>query len=81
MTSGRARLLAATLAITALALLLWTLIEARHQRRMVEATLTAQATVLARSLGPGLAAASHAARELDEIVLWKLLDNARGSRR
>lgn len=77
MTSGRARLLAGLLAIAAVLLFLWALSEARRQRRDVEAILTAQATVLARSLGPGLVAASHAARELDEIVLWKLLDNAR----
>jgi len=77
MTARRGRFLAAALLLLAVLLLLWTLSEARHQRRAVEEILTTQALVLARSLGPGLAAASHAARELDEIVLWKLLDNAR----
>ncbi len=77
MTLGKVRLLAGFLVLLAAVLVLWTLVEARRQRRAVEATLTTQATVLARSFGPGLVAASHAARELDEIVLWKLLDNAR----
>lgn len=77
MTSGRARILAGSLVLAAGILFAWTLAEARRQRQQVEAALTAQATVLARSLGPGLVAAAHATRELDEIVLWKLLDNAR----
>lgn len=77
MTSGRVRLVAGLLGIAAVLALVWTVVEARRQRRTVEETLRAQALVLASSLGPGLAAASHAARELDELVLWKLLDNAR----
>ena len=55
----------------------WAAWEARGQRREIETALTAEAALLARSLGPGLSAASNASRELDEIVLWKLLDNAR----
>jgi signal transduction histidine kinase len=55
----------------------WTFLEARHQRSQIQAALTAQATVLASSLGPGLVAATHASRELDEIIFWKILDNAR----
>jgi signal transduction histidine kinase len=39
--------------------------------------LTAQATVLAEALGPGLSAAASALTELDEIVTSRLLDNAR----
>ena len=55
----------------------WTFWEARVQQREVQDELANQAAQLARSLGPGLAAASNAAREIDEVVIWKLLDNAR----
>lgn len=58
-------------------LLAWTLIEAGRQRRQVESALVEEASLVAAALGPGLGAASAAARELDEIVLGRLLDNAR----
>ena len=55
----------------------WATFEARRQRQATEAALTESASLLATALGPGLVAASAAVRELDEIVSWKLLDNAR----
>jgi signal transduction histidine kinase len=55
----------------------WALFEARRQRQATKAALTEAASLLAGALGPGLVAASAAASELDEIVSWKLLDNAR----
>ena len=66
-------------ALVAVSLLLvgWTLVEARRQRQATETVLAEAASLLAGSLGPGLVAAAAAARELDEIVSWKLLDNAR----
>jgi signal transduction histidine kinase len=57
--------------------LVWALRESGRQREEVERALTTQASILAKSLEPGLVAASNASRELDEIVAWKLLDNAR----
>ncbi len=68
-----------TLALIALATLVgsWTFYEVRQQKAEIETELAAQAAVLAYSLGPGLTAASNAAREIDEIIIWKLLDNAR----
>ncbi len=77
MSPARARTLVVFSLLLAVLLFSWTILEARHQRSQVQAALTAQATVLARSLGPGLVAASHASRELDEIIAWKMLDNAR----
>jgi len=74
---SRARALVALSLLLAVLLFSWTVLEARRQRSQVQETLTAQATVLAGSLGPGLVAASHASRELDEIIAWKILDNAR----
>lgn len=68
---------AAALIVVGGALFSWTVQEARHQRRALEEALTREASLLADSLGPGLEAASNASRELDELVLWKLLDNAR----
>lgn len=58
-------------------LLAWTIFEARREQRILEEALTAQAAVLSQSLGPALAAASNASLELDEMVAWRLLDNAR----
>jgi len=69
--------LAAALAAAALAAAGWAVHEARAQRREMEAALRSSAGVLARTLVPALAAASNAARELDDVVAWKLLDNAR----
>ncbi len=77
MSPARARALVALSLLLAVLLFSWTVLEARRQRSQVQETLTAQATVLAGSLGPGLVAASHASRELDEIISWKILDNAR----
>ena len=73
------RPLLAAIALTLIAglLLTWTILEARHQSQAFEEALTREATILTASLGPGLVAASNAARELDELVAWKLLDNAR----
>jgi signal transduction histidine kinase len=65
------------LLLAALILFVGSVHEARLQRDAVARALSSQATLLANSLGPGLVAASNAARELDEIVGWKLLDNAR----
>ncbi len=59
------------------ALALWALSEVRSQQREVEEALRAEAALLAHTLGPALASASAAARELDELLSWKLLDNAR----
>jgi len=58
-------------------LLGWAVLEDRRQRRAIEESLVTEASIIAGALGPGLAAASNAAREFDEIVTWKLLDNAR----
>ncbi len=73
------RPLAVGVALAAVAALLfgWTVEEARRQRGALEDALTQEASLLADSLGPGLVAASNASRELDELILWKLLDNAR----
>jgi signal transduction histidine kinase len=65
------------LAGAGVALALWTLHEARIQRQEIQDTLASEAFLLAETLGPSLAAASAASRELDELVVWKLLDNAR----
>ena len=77
MIALRPLLAAITLTLIAGLLLTWTILEARHQRQAFEEALTREATILTASLGPGLVAASTAARELDELVAWKLLDNAR----
>lgn len=69
-------LLAAALLVPA-ALGVWALSEARSQQREIEAALRGEAALLARTLGPALATASASARELDELLAWKLLDNAR----
>lgn len=58
-------------------ILFWAGQESRRQREEIEHALTAQASILSQALEPGLVAASSASRELDEIVAWKLLDNAR----
>jgi signal transduction histidine kinase len=58
-------------------LLGWASLQTGRQQREIEQSLLAEASILAGSLGPGLAAASNAVREFDEIVAWKLLDNAR----
>ena len=63
------------LAVAAL-LLAWTAVEGRRERAAVEAALRGQATLLAEGLGTSLASASAAERELEELLTWKLLDNA-----
>ena len=77
MKSSRVRTLIGSALLTALLLLVWTVFEARRQRSQVEETLTAQAVVLSQSLSPALAAVSNASLEIDEMVSWRLLDNAR----
>ncbi len=64
--------------LLALALLLgsWTLYEAQRQRRETAEALVAEAALLSGALGPGLIAAASAMREVDELIVWKLLDNA-----
>ncbi len=76
---SRRRTLALTGILLGLGVILavWASFEARSQRLETEAVLRAEAAALARSLGPALAAASSATRELDEVLAWKLLDNAR----
>lgn len=73
------RPIAVAIALMAVAAVLfgWTVQEAGRQRVALEDALTQEASLLADSLGPGLIAASNASRELDELILWKLLDNAR----
>jgi signal transduction histidine kinase len=75
----RIRLLALVLAGVSLpaALLLWAVREAEGERRELEQALRTEAALLAQTLGPALAAASAAARELDELLARKLLDDAR----
>jgi signal transduction histidine kinase len=66
------------LATLAAALLVaWVVAEGRRERTAVEASLAGQARLLAQALGPALASASAAERELLELLTWKLLDNAR----
>ncbi len=59
------------------ALGVWAWSEVEGQQREVEEALRAEAVLLAHALGPALASASASARELDELLAWKLLDNAR----
>jgi signal transduction histidine kinase len=63
--------------LAGIVILVWAVHESARQRQEIEHALATQASILALSLEPGLVAASNAARELDEIVAWKLLDNAR----
>jgi signal transduction histidine kinase len=69
-------ILGAHLAVGAV-LLGWAVLEGQRQQRAIEQALVSEASSIAGALGPGLSAASNAAREFDEIVTWKLLDNAR----
>ena len=77
MSQGRALLTLLPVPLLGTLLIGWTIFEARRQRQEVESALQEQASVLARSLGPSLAAAAAAANELDELAAQKLLDNAR----
>lgn len=65
------------LVAAAAGLLGWTVLEGRRQRAEIEAAVSAHAAVLAASLGPGLAAAETAERELDDLLASRLLDGAR----
>lgn len=75
----RIRLLALLLAGVSLPalLLLWAVREAESERRDIERALRSEAVLLAQTLGPALASASAASRELDELLARKLLDDAR----
>ena len=77
MRAIRPAVVLALLAVIGLGLGAWSVYEARRQRQEIEEALAGEARLLARSLGPGLAAASSSLRELDELVTWRLLDNAR----
>lgn len=77
MARQRTILAVAVSVVLASALTAWTVREFSVERGRVEDVLRSEAALLARTLAPALAAASSAARELDEIVAWKLLDNAR----
>jgi signal transduction histidine kinase len=67
--------LAGLLAV-AVALGAWAFYEAQRQRTETAEALIAEAGLLSEALGPGLLAAASAVREVDELVIWKLLDNA-----
>ncbi len=67
----------AVLFIIAAALAVWAIVEGRRQRDETAGVLAAQAALLARTLGPGLEAASMAAREVEERAIVRILDNAR----
>lgn len=73
----RLTVLILVLILAGIVVLVWAVHESRRQRQEIERALTTQASILAESLEPGFVAASNASRELDEIVAWKLLDNAR----
>jgi len=72
----RPAVMIALLAVFGAALALWALVEARAQRAETAEALAAQAQVLAKTLGPSLAAAAAATRELDELLIGRLLDGA-----
>jgi signal transduction histidine kinase len=65
------------LLILAAALALWAVHEGRQQRRETAEVLATQAALLARTLGPGLEAASTAAREIEESAAARVLENTR----
>jgi signal transduction histidine kinase len=66
----------ALLAAFGLAVGAWALVEGRSQRAETAEVLAAQARGLAETLGPSLAAAAAATRELDELLTNKLLASA-----
>ena len=72
----RPAVMIALLAVFGLALALWALVEVRAQRAETAEALAAQAQVLANTLGPSLAAAAAATRELDELLTGRMLDGA-----
>jgi signal transduction histidine kinase len=77
LSARRLAMVLGLLGVLAVVLTLWTVREARLQKREIERALQSEVSVVARSLVPALAAASSSARELKELVGWKLLDNAR----
>lgn len=76
---SRSRLVGLILVLLAVAaaVTLWTVREAKVQRDETRAALHAEAEVLAGTIGPSLAAAAAAARELEELASVKLLEHAR----
>jgi signal transduction histidine kinase len=77
--SGRLRpaLTIALLAVFGVAVGAWALVEAHLQRAETAEVLVAEARGLAGTLGPSLAAAAAATRELDELLTARLLAGAR----
>lgn len=65
------------LLILAVLLALWAIHEGRRQRQETAGVLATQAAILARTLGPGLEAASTAAREIEENAATRVLENTR----
>ncbi len=65
------------LLILAVVLALWAVHEGRQQRQETAEVLATQAALLARALGPGLEAASTAAREIEESAAARVLENTR----
>ncbi len=65
------------LAVLAAILASWAVLEAREQQRETMRALEVEADLLARSLGPALAAANAAGRELDEQLTARLVDGGR----
>ena len=64
------------LAVAGSLLTAWAVKESRLQRDETAAALAAQARVLATTLGPSLAAAATGSREFNELLTWRLLDDA-----
>ena len=77
MRPPRLTLLVLLFVLAGILVLAWAVRESERQKEEIERALTTQASILAQALEPGLVAASNASRELDELVAWKLLDNAR----
>lgn len=77
MRTVRPRVVIGLLVLAGVVLTAWLVYEEHRQRQEIESALAVEARVLARSLGPGLEAATVALREIDELISWKLLDNAR----
>lgn len=69
-------LVAGITALLALTFGIWALSESRTQRSETEAALRTEARLVAEALGPAMASAATSIRELEELLTWKLLDNA-----
>lgn len=74
-TKLRLALILLLLAAFGVAVAAWAIFEARSQRAETAQALAVQARALASTLGPSLAAAAAASRELDELLAWRLLDH------